>query len=127
MTTTKIDVNDLSNAEQAGLVVMGLDYASLTISGPEQQRELALNICKDADQGNRESVIERVPLAGQTIWLRVEVKPNASRHFTYSLDGNTYQPIGKPFQAARRQMDRRQSRIVLREPRFPIAIRPRRL
>lgn len=44
--------------------------------------------------------IERVPLTGNDLWLKLEADFNPGKDtatFSYSLDGENFQPIGKPF------------------------------
>jgi beta-xylosidase len=97
--TTMLEFSALGDDAQAGLVVMGQDYASLSVRINGKQHELTLAICKDADRGKPETVAVSSPIEGNAIWLRVEVKKNAVCQFAFCQDGSTFEPIGKPFQA----------------------------
>lgn len=85
--------------ERAGFIVMGLDYALLSLENTEQGLVLSQNECKKADKGNPEKVNSSVHPENNTIYLRVKVKPDASCAFSYSLDGNKYQFLGNSFTA----------------------------
>jgi unsaturated rhamnogalacturonyl hydrolase len=84
--TTLVDPGSMRAGEQAGLVVMGVEYATLHI----EKRKTGLAIT----QGTEEKYT-----AVQPIQLRVAITPEAIARFSYSEDGNRFLPLGKAFVA----------------------------
>ena len=90
---------------------MGQDYAALTIDSAENGLSLNFVICKNAVDGNSETIIKSLPCNENTIYFRVEVKqakslnkeniiqPTANCTFSYSLDGIKFTIIGGDFAA----------------------------
>jgi beta-xylosidase len=101
--TTKVTWNAEANAWQkkkAGLLVMGNDYAYLSISRDEKGYMISQVICKDAQSGKPEDTLEQKPLKDSVIYLRVSIiSPDATCRFSYSEDGINFTAIGKPFLA----------------------------
>ncbi|WP_276500187.1 glycoside hydrolase family 43 protein [Terrimonas pollutisoli] len=101
--TTKLEWNiewDVWQKKKAGLLVMGNDYAYLSISKNENGYLVSQVICKDALSGNEENTVEQKPLKDSTVYLRVTVSsPDAQCTFSYSEDGINYKAIGKSFTA----------------------------
>ncbi|MDP4277683.1 MAG: family 43 glycosylhydrolase, partial [Bacteroidota bacterium] len=99
--TTKIRFtpNQASNGERCGLAVIGMDYATLTLQKDENGFILAQISCKNADQGAAEIINESVNVGTNELYLRVTVRNIKDCTFSYSLDGQTFQQLGKPFTA----------------------------
>ncbi len=101
--TTKVKWNVDSTTwknKRAGLLVMGNDYAALTISRDEQGYKISQVVCKKAPAGNAEQIIAERRLPGNTVYLRVQVNaPEAHCRFSYSIDSVHFIPIGEPFLA----------------------------
>jgi hypothetical protein len=56
--------------------------------------------CLDAPSGAAEQVVAEQNIPANTAYLRVQVSaPDATCRFSYSLDGQTFRPLGEPFQA----------------------------
>ncbi|GAB3573454.1 glycoside hydrolase 43 family protein [Spirosoma luteolum] len=86
--------------KHAGLVVMGNDYGYLAICRDSTGYKLRQVFCKDAMNQSPEQVIAEQPLPTGMAYLRVQItSPNALCQFSYSLDGQMYVLIGKPFRA----------------------------
>lgn len=99
--------------ERTGLVVMGRDYAGLVLENTGQGLVLSQVSCPKAEKGASEQVEESVPLADNTVYLRVHFEADGSKiaesegghdlrvvcRFSYSLNGRKYKPLGEPFQA----------------------------
>jgi beta-xylosidase len=85
--------------ERTGLLVMGLDYALLSLENTKEGLILSQNECKNADKGTVESVNESVTLKDNTVYLKVTFNKEAKCDFSYSLDGKKFQKLGKQFQA----------------------------
>ncbi len=87
------------SGEKAGLVVMGLDYASLTFDTTPEGLQITMRECKDAVKGQPEHTVEARLLKGTTVWFRVKVSKGAVCQFSYSEDGKRFAEIGTPFTA----------------------------
>ncbi|GHT38060.1 hypothetical protein AGMMS49965_00300 [Bacteroidia bacterium] len=85
--------------ERTGLVVMGLDYALLSLENTKNGLVLSQNECLKAEKGSSETVNASANLSDNTLYLRVKVQPDANCTFSYSTDGQKYTPFGKPFTA----------------------------
>ncbi|MEZ0541927.1 glycoside hydrolase family 43 protein [Fibrella arboris] len=101
-TTTKFSFmpNPKLVNEKAGLIVMGLSYASLALKSQKDGVALVYSVCKKASDGKAEdeTVITNVA-SGTPVYLRVQVTAGAKCQFSYSLDGLTFTPTGDAFQA----------------------------
>jgi beta-xylosidase/lysophospholipase L1-like esterase len=109
--TTKLTFTPFKNAERAGLVIMGLDYAAITIENTDKGLTLNYVSCKNAPEGSTEINQLLVPTTENTIYFRVEVKqtkvlnsenilqPIANCTFSYSFNGKTFTTVGSSFEA----------------------------
>lgn len=102
-TTTKVNFTaewDVWQGKKAGLLIMGNDYAYLSISKNEKGYQVSQVVCKDALNGGLEKIIDSKPLGSGTVYLRVQVKsPLANCTFSYSEDGKNFKPLGQLFKA----------------------------
>ncbi len=87
------------DGERTGLVVMGRDYAVLSLESHGERFILSQNECLGADKGGTEKTNDRILLDRGTVWLRMEFSDGVCR-FSYSPDGNRFKSMGKPFTAA---------------------------
>lgn len=83
--------------ERTGLLMMGLDYALLSLENTKEGFLLSQNICLKADKGTKESVNESVILKNSTVYLRVQVKSNDTCSFSYSVDNKKFTILGESF------------------------------
>jgi beta-xylosidase len=98
--TTKLTFTPRENGPQAGLVVMGKDYACLTVTRTDEGFTLSQRVCQNAANGGTETVRATTALPDATVSLRVTVSgPPALCQFSYSLDGDRFDPLGEPFPA----------------------------
>lgn len=109
--TTKLTFSPSKKGERAGLVVMGQDYAAITIDSIDKGLSLNFVTCKNASGGAAETVQTSIPVTTNTVYFRVELKqtrslnkenilqPKANCTFSYSLDGNKFSEIPVPFAA----------------------------
>lgn len=107
--TTKLTFSPFKKGERAGLMVMGQDYATLTLDETENGLVLNYSICMNATAGNAEIIQTSVPMKQNSVYLSVEVKqtkslnkekilqPTATCIFSYSADGKLFTEIEKPF------------------------------
>lgn len=97
--TTKLDFSNKMDGDRAGLMVMGMDYASISIYQEEGMLYVGEFVCKDARGGKEENLVENVPLETNEIWLRVGVGKGAVCEFSYSLNGKKFKKMKTSFTA----------------------------
>ena len=97
--TTKLTFTPRTEGERTGLVVMGSDYAYVSVKSVREGLVVSQAVCKDADKGGVEKESAAVPFKGGTIYLRVRVSADAACEFGYGADGKTFTPLGEPFKA----------------------------
>jgi beta-xylosidase len=91
---------DIWQGKKAGLLIMGNDYAYVSITKKDSNYYVTQVTCKDALTGQKENTIEQQVLTGSTAYLRVKVEgPDARCRFYYSEDDVQYKPVGQPFTA----------------------------
>ncbi len=101
MATTKLKFtpNSKLENEEAGLVILGLSYANLSIKSKADGLYLVNGICANADKGNPEKENIITKLTSSTIFLRTMIKVGGKCSFAYSLDGIKFINIDGEFKA----------------------------
>jgi len=109
--TTKLSFTAKEDGDQAGLIIMGWNYSSISLTKRGNKFVLEQAVCKDAEKKNRE---QRKQLASfspdkvisvgspnyiKTIYFRVTVHKNGICNFFYSEDGTQFLPAGETFTA----------------------------
>lgn len=100
--TAKLEFAPAAAGERAGLTVFGREYRYVALESRQDEMRLLFV----AGQGDKESTTEKetaaiaLPASTGTVYLRVEVVPEARCTFAYSFDGIAYVPFGEPFDAA---------------------------
>ena len=89
--------NKRIKGERAGLVMMGRDYALLSMENTENGWVLAQNECLNAENGTPEKTNASVSLSDSTVYIRVKVNDNATCSFAYSTDGKKFSELGTRF------------------------------
>jgi beta-xylosidase len=101
--TTKLTFTPRVEGEKVGLLIMGMDYAYLSVASVGGQLQLSQSTCLNADKLTAETSTPAVAVpaarAGQPLYLRVAVRAGAKCQFSYSLDGQVFQFLGAEFQA----------------------------
>jgi beta-xylosidase len=95
--TVKMNFKPRIESEKAGLIVMGTDYAYISVKQSDKKIYLSQTFCLDADKKGTEKESQLIPLSGSNIWLRVKVEENAVCTFSYSTDGKEFLAVGKTF------------------------------
>ena len=85
--------------EEAGLAIMGLSYASLGLKKKGAELYLVYKVATTTAKPNPEEELAAVKMVDSTVFLRVEVTKGAVCHFSFSLDGKAFKPIGSAFTA----------------------------
>jgi beta-xylosidase len=93
--TTSIDVSGMKDGDYAGLAAFQRKYGFVGVKKSGGTRSLVM-VSADSDKPEE---IASVPLSGNTVHLKVECEfqpaPEVAR-FSYSLDGKSWTPIGRP-------------------------------
>jgi beta-xylosidase/lysophospholipase L1-like esterase len=85
--------------ERTGLVVMGLDYALLSLKNTEQGLVLSQNECPNAEKREAEKTNASLVPKSNTVYLQMKVQADATCSFAYSTDGKKFQTLGNVFTA----------------------------
>lgn len=112
--TTKLKFSPIAKykGERTGLVVMGLDYAALTIENTDNGLVLSQVECKKADRGGTETVNASIPLKENEIYLKAQITTTGEKigksegghdlvvkcQLLYSTNGKKFQKLGNEFQ-----------------------------
>ena len=96
---TRVDPLGLREGEQAGLVVFGLDYATLVVERTARGLAVRQARCTGADQGGTETVEQAVPIPDGPVELRVQVAADASCRFSFTSSGARARQVGARFAA----------------------------
>jgi beta-xylosidase len=97
--TTKVTFIARTDGERTGLIVMGLDYAYISVTKRADGLYVSQTVCKDAEHHAKEQESATTPLKSNTFYLRVSVGEGAVCTFSYSTDGRSFTPLGQPFTA----------------------------
>lgn len=96
--TAKVDASHLKRGDKAGIALLNIPYATLTISRTGDGFALAQTEGDNVQEQQNESV-SLTSQQVQNLWLRAETEGQSGvARFAYSLDGKTYMPLGKTFQ-----------------------------
>ena len=95
--TCRLTFNALTDNEETGMVVMGTDYAGLSVKREDGQLYLGYFECRQADRGTQEQRSEHIALQDNTLFLRVKVSKGAVCRFEYSTDGKKFRAAGNEF------------------------------
>ncbi len=88
--TVKLDVSHMADGQQSGLCHFSQNPARLGVVQRAQQRYLEFRHGSQTAPGP--------VLMGPHVWLRSTWGLDGLSHFSYSLDGDTYLPLGEPCQ-----------------------------
>ena len=107
--TTMLELYGVEAGDKAGLIVFGLDYSNISIEKDNNGKfKIQVNTCKNAENGNLETIEETLIVDTRKVYFRVEIKaeyrlneinPKAVCNFKYSLNGTDFFQIGKTFEA----------------------------
>ena len=108
----KLKMVSKEDHQQGGLIVMGWDYATLTVQREGDSFVLRQTVCRDAEQGGAEQVdtlavlppterqqIKYSPTVSLELFMRLNVSKGGECTWAYSRDGKNYLPCGRPFRA----------------------------
>ena len=107
--TTKIRFASKEDGQYGGIIMMGMDYQALVVERKSNEFQLELLNCKGADVGGIETktllttlkpterdTIPYSPAIYMAIYMQMKIKDGKCQ-MAYSLNGKSYQDVGKPF------------------------------
>ncbi|MBX2966330.1 MAG: glycoside hydrolase 43 family protein [Cyclobacteriaceae bacterium] len=97
--TTKITFTPRFEGEKTGLIVMGRDYAYVSVRNKDGKLRISQVVCANADKAGEEAEYGEMVLKTSTFYLRIKVVGDALCEFSYSEDGKNFKNIGQPFKA----------------------------
>lgn len=96
--TTKVNFRPRITGEKFGFIIMGTDYAYLSLDSTKEGLRLAYTSCLQAERGKPEQQTDLGKSTG-SIYLRVQVDSAANCRFSYSLDGQQFTFVEQVFKA----------------------------
>ena len=100
--TTKVSLfpEEATFGKRAGLIVMGMDYAALSIVYEDGEYYIQRSESIGAIDGEKEVVLDKKLSKTNQVYFRVQVVgPKGECQFSYSENGKNFKDIGKPFYA----------------------------
>lgn len=97
--TTKLSFKPRLDGEKAGLIVLGADYAYISLVKKADGNYLSFAICKQADRGKTETEQSTQKITSSDIYFRVSIAKGAVCSFSYSTDGNSFTSVGEKLTA----------------------------
>ncbi|UII34601.1 glycoside hydrolase 43 family protein [Fulvivirga ulvae] len=91
--------NEELENEQTGLLVMGEDYAHISLVSKKDGLYVAFTTANDVRHGNEEKQEIITKLKGNEAYFRLEVRAGAKCQFSYSENGRKFKPVGEEFTA----------------------------
>lgn len=97
--TTEVECGPREQAGHGGLLVMGAEYAYLSVHRTAGGAELVQGCNTAPADGDLDTVNERVPFHNSSGRLRAIVEDGGRVRFAYATGDSRFEPIGEPFQA----------------------------
>lgn len=98
---TEVDLSHLGEKEQAGIVVMGGQYAWLGVRVVDGKRTLVFARSFEEGQQKKEEIIQEYPFPEQCsilkLKVKIEEKENVRAYFSFCTDGETFQTMNTAF------------------------------
>jgi hypothetical protein len=96
---TKMQFHLLKEGEQAGLILFGTDYFTISAAKRSNGIYISFNSCLDAINGKKEQSLELIKDEQETIYFKMVMNQGAKCRFGYSFDGAKYTMADGIFQA----------------------------
>lgn len=97
--TVKFSFDAKTEGERFGMVMMGLNYAYISLVKKDAGLVLTYNTCIDADKENAETEKEIATVTGTDFYFNISVQPEGICTFKYSYDGKKFIEIPGTFTA----------------------------
>lgn len=96
--TTRLSASHLRVGDRAGITMMGNYYTCLYLEKGDSGNRLVLSEGRRVDRKYQlPQVLQTIAISGSAIWMKVQVKADATCTYEYSIDGKNYQPIGEVY------------------------------
>lgn len=95
--TLKVSFRPKFNNEKLGLVILGSDYAAISLQKKENGIYIMYNENIKADKNNQEIAGVDFPVKGNDFYLRVMIEKGAVCHFAFSENGEQFTTLKKSF------------------------------
>jgi beta-xylosidase len=95
--TAQLQFKPRVDGERSGMIIMGQNYAYLSLLKRADGVYLTFNTCSQADKGTAENQKIIVKADAENIQLRVSVSKGAKCVFSYSTDGTIFKEIPESF------------------------------
>jgi beta-xylosidase len=99
VTTAKITFQPRLEGEKCGLIIFGEDYAYIGLEKKPGGNFISFGVCLGAEKGLPEKITLGDKMVSENIFLRVQFRKGGNAVFSYSGDGNNFQPMGENFTA----------------------------
>lgn len=99
ITKLKFTPNAKLENERTGLILMGSNYASISVKSKAGEKILVYAVCKNADKGTPEEETILASLKREDVYFKVIVRKGAVATFSYSEDGKKFKEIESTFEA----------------------------
>ncbi|HEY4248816.1 MAG TPA: glycoside hydrolase 43 family protein [Lacunisphaera sp.] len=93
--TAKLELGAFADGDSAGLIVFGYDYAWVGLRRIKSQVSVVLAVRREAAKGEPEKLIVSQPTSAPPRYFRVTVREGGQCHFSFSIDGKNFSPIGE--------------------------------
>jgi beta-xylosidase len=96
--TAKFQFKPRLDYERFGMIVIGMNYAYISLLKKPDGIYVTYNVCTEADKGRpeKEQVIAKMPVS-DAAYFRIEVKPGGICQFAYSSNGTDFTGIPGSF------------------------------
>lgn len=91
--TAKMNISALQDGERAGIVMMGNYHTYLCARNQGGKKEIVLYEGKQETCGFPPKELEAVEHDAESLWLKVDVFPNATCRYSYSVNSLEYVPL----------------------------------
>lgn len=90
--------NAKNKGEKTGFVLMGSDYAALSLKQSENGIVLVYTSCQKADKGSKEEETVIATIATGEVYLSINISKGGLASFSYSVDGKSFKEVSKNFE-----------------------------
>ncbi len=97
--TTKFTFRPNADGEKAGFIILGADYAYLSLVKKADSMYVQFSTCKQADKGAKEMQQLIGAADGNTVYFKVRITKGAVCRFSYSYDNEKFMNISEKFTA----------------------------
>jgi len=97
--TVKLTFHHHFDGDATGLMIMGMDYSSISLYREEGELKIGHFLCRDARGGAPEQMVESHDVDEKEIWLKVSVEEGAVCTFSFSENGRKFKEMKTPFTA----------------------------